>query len=376
MQQSMASQRRLSEIEGLRGIAALLVVLMHGSEIVGEFVFVTGFGFLSALHAVDFGRLGVAIFFLISGYLIPSSLHGSGADGFKLFWIRRVFRLYPAYWVSVPLAYFAYWTALDLNFNVMDLLANFTMMQEFAGIKSIQGLYWTLHVELVFYVFCSIAFLFGISRNPVSHASFSLVGYLVFVIAMACTLGGLIEKGGWQHTVGMYGLHLGMMFWAALFRSIRTTPIANGLVRLYFMAVPLGFVLLLAAAGWSAASPGTINPDILRLAFAYPVAFIVFLAFASGRFCVPEFLCSVGEVSYSLYLFHPVVLYGICIPLGAAGVFSNYSSEYGGFFLTVFLLAPCLIVAKICYRFVEASAMSMGRSLTEGPLSKLSMMKS
>ena len=97
---------RLAYIDTQRGIAALLVIWLHASEVFVQLPKAPSGGWLFDLAwAVDTGRIGVVLFFAISGFVIPSSLAAKDGEttthALKVFLIRRFFRLYPAYWVSV-----------------------------------------------------------------------------------------------------------------------------------------------------------------------------------------------------------------------------------------------------------------------------------
>ena len=100
-----AASGRYDHIDALRAIAALLVVWRHAEGILlvdrtTEFAKLV-FSF------IDPGRAGVVLFFAISGFVIPSSLRGKLTDGTRNFVIRRFFRLYPAYWLSIPIGWLA-----------------------------------------------------------------------------------------------------------------------------------------------------------------------------------------------------------------------------------------------------------------------------
>jgi len=89
----------------MRGIAALLVACIHISE---SFAPVASSGRWLHLIARDFafGGIGVSLFFLVSGFVIPSSLKSGNSrlPELRQFVVRRFFRLYPVYWLSIILA--------------------------------------------------------------------------------------------------------------------------------------------------------------------------------------------------------------------------------------------------------------------------------
>src|SRR5262245_53819945 len=84
---------RLAFLDCARALAAAFVVLAHGLQVCVP-------GFLDwSLANLELGRSGVVFFLLISGFIIPPSLEQSGSPG--RFWLRRFFRLFPAYWLSI-----------------------------------------------------------------------------------------------------------------------------------------------------------------------------------------------------------------------------------------------------------------------------------
>jgi peptidoglycan/LPS O-acetylase OafA/YrhL len=86
--------RRLEFLDQLRALAILFVLVSHfGLAIDGDFGAFEN-------RTINFGSIGVFIFFCVSGYVIPWSMRGQRAGEFvstRSFWIRRVLRLYPMY---------------------------------------------------------------------------------------------------------------------------------------------------------------------------------------------------------------------------------------------------------------------------------------
>lgn len=112
------------------------------------------FGFVSQFTA--YGFLGVQLFFIISGFVIFLSAEGRSVGQFVA---GRVSRLFPAYWVAVTLTA-GLLLAGVLQFtrpvSVSMYLTNLTMVQRAFGVRDIDGVYWTLWVELVFYVLIAL----------------------------------------------------------------------------------------------------------------------------------------------------------------------------------------------------------------------------
>jgi peptidoglycan/LPS O-acetylase OafA/YrhL len=156
-------RRRLYEIDLLRFIAALMVVLLH----------YTFSGFLNGRSQVDFtqtlgpvtkyGYLGVDLFFLISGFVVFMSSWGRSASQFL---ISRVARLYPAYWVCLTvttLTVVAGWTRGRPDVSLWQYLVNLTMFQAPVDVPHVEAVYWTLWAEWRFYMLLFIFALIGIT---------------------------------------------------------------------------------------------------------------------------------------------------------------------------------------------------------------------
>ncbi|SPT58395.1 MULTISPECIES: acyltransferase family protein [Actinomadura] len=158
----MTRRERLRELDLLRFLAALAVVLYH----------FTGFGGAGAWPAparevfpeiapvTRFGYLGVDLFFMISGFVILMSAWGRGPGEFG---VSRLVRLMPAYWVSVLLGGAVY-AVFRLGHGVPGLVVpNLTMLQGGLGLKNVDAVYWTLWVELHFYVLAAVLAAIGIT---------------------------------------------------------------------------------------------------------------------------------------------------------------------------------------------------------------------
>lgn len=172
---------RYYEIDLLRFLAALAVVLYHFTY--------RGFhaGHLSPVEYprlgafFKYGYLGVELFFIISGYVVLLSAQGKTVGQF---FVSRAMRLYPAYWVACTLAFLVVrllGPAVAGGSPLFDVpartyLVNLTMLQSFVGYGSVDGVYWTLTIELLFYFWVAVAIAFGWLRHlPLVLASW--LGY-------------------------------------------------------------------------------------------------------------------------------------------------------------------------------------------------------
>jgi hypothetical protein len=152
---------RLAFLDVARCMAALLVFIEHAIDMLVYHYQGTG------PHVGVLGKIGVVLFFIISGFIIPQSLQEGGSN--LRFWIRRFFRLYPAYWLAVGVtAVYVHVKHEDL-YKPSDFLINLTMLQGFVSRPHVLGVFWTLHLELIFYIACSCLHAMGLLRD---HAAF------------------------------------------------------------------------------------------------------------------------------------------------------------------------------------------------------------
>jgi hypothetical protein len=182
--------RRFRFIDGLRGLAALLV---------------TGFHFYNAgpLHQalstlfplpigliLEQGWLGVEVFFVISGFVIAYSLRETKItlNFLRSFTLRRFLRLSPPYWGSILLVilinYFSNWFLTDRAVPLPTVgvtLAHLFYLQNILGMGDLVPVFWTLCLEIQFYLVFVI--LLAISQNliPQKSASFNMLTDFCFV---------------------------------------------------------------------------------------------------------------------------------------------------------------------------------------------------
>lgn len=296
--------RRLAFIDTLRGIAVLSVLLQHALE---QVVLNEAAGnYYRIFHNVvgeyfNFGRFGVVLFFFVSGFVIPNSFPNSSAP-IRDFAISRFFRLYPAYWVSIVVVLLIAPAMEGRTFPLSQVLANVTMLQMFINIANLNIGYWTLAVELIFYVGCIALFAIGLLRARgtaiciVCAASLSAI--VAFPFIKSHLVWGLLELM----------LDLTAMFFG---KVVRDAVIGKRLQWPYVAICTLLYVLYASACAYR--RYGVDYQDNFFCAYGMGAAYIgaafVFLAFAAlGERGASSVLSFVGRISYSVYLMGPYVL--------------------------------------------------------------------
>lgn len=150
-------------IDALRGVAALWVTLYHAHE--GRHIPHLAEALPQFVVSIVFelGYLGVPIFFVISGFVIAHSIIRDRVNFsyFTQFTLRRSIRLDPPYWGSIILVVGLAWLSAMVQGdvyswpNIGDVVAHLFYAQGILGIEHINLIYWTLCLEIQFYLtFC------------------------------------------------------------------------------------------------------------------------------------------------------------------------------------------------------------------------------
>ncbi len=292
---------RLEFLDALRGIAALAVLLEHT------------FGYIYPPFNVwsgkyfDLGQFGVVSFFLVSGFIIPISLERAGS--LRSFWLNRFFRLYPIYWFSLLVAagmalfgYFEFSPAFNVH-PVRSLLANVTMLQFFLRVPDALPNYWTLGMELLFYLLCSALFLTGWLPRSLLWAWTAAIGMLALVSVAGFGLHRSLPAG-------RIGLIVTAFFGTVLF-SIHWKRLSSKVLILLLPAVALPlFVGLYFRFYKYPVGEKDYNFGLCAVLTSWSLPYILFaVLYLLRRHDFPQWSIWLGRISYSLYLIGALVLY-------------------------------------------------------------------
>ncbi|MEQ1648136.1 MAG: acyltransferase [Hyphomicrobiaceae bacterium] len=186
----------------LRGLAALSVVISH---FVGVFWAVNpgimdhiGLPRIASLPPLDpimsvvvdyrlvFGQFGVGVFFVLSGFVISLAIE---REDRRTFLIRRLMRVYPAYIVGFLLVMAGLWLAASLTgqpfqYSMSHILAHtLILVRGIVGYLRIDGISWTLEVELVFY---AIMLVYG--RDILKNGLAGVTRSVLFILGISLTM--------------------------------------------------------------------------------------------------------------------------------------------------------------------------------------------
>ncbi len=285
---------RLQWLDATRGLAVLIVLVSHTTD-----YFWRGYA-----DFIQVGNAGVVLFFVCSGYVIPISLESLSLRGF---WVRRFFRLFPLYWLSIAL-----FLSLGMSSatSLRTIAANMTMLQSYFGVEHASAIFWSLTVEITFYMLMS-----ALKAARLLSRTFEV--FLASVVVLVA--------------LRMVDLTLANML-VYLPICVLGTLLYRFEQRQYSMRVLVGCLAILAIylCTW---------PAPTEFILGWLISISIFLAiYATRGSFQPSALVWCGQVSYSIYLLHSISL--------------RYTHGWG--FPLVFL------VAAVSYAVVEAPAISLG----------------
>lgn len=339
-------------LHALRGVAAVIVLLGHLYGRAAE-----------AFPAVQFmplfnGSAAVTFFFVLSGLVVGASLAKNGLSqaSVSLYFHRRFFRIMPLMFCTV--------TVGGLYLLFIDPYLRYSLnpkeFGEFSLLKFVAGYVgyslkanppiWSIYVEIIASLLIPLMLLFG---NKASHIALALT---------ACILISLIPlnfKHHWNFYIFSFYAGLSVLLWGRWLKDLFMS-----------FAAPIFWVLLtILVAGFYLARPLTsagygdlwiVYWETLCIA---PVIGVIYYAPERFAFLQARLFRYLGDVSYSLYLTHSILLVVLLnLVIGFMGTTSMAVVVY-----CALAICSCFLVAQISYRTIEMGGIRLGERLRRPP---------
>lgn len=313
-------------VQALRAIAALLVVVYHAFDMWEARInpVVHGFSWTN-------GAAGVDIFFVISGFVMVVSSQRllSQAHAWRIFMRHRIVRIVPLYWLltTLKLALVFFLADLALRSNLdLDYVARsylfFPVVDTVGHFRPLLPVGWTLTYEFLFYLLFALAIGLRADVFRVLIPAFAVIAVLA-----------LLRAEGWPtwtilfNTI-VFEFLFGVVLAKATLRGRLLPP------KVAVAAMLLGFALILSIPE---------GPENLRtLTWGLPAFAIVAGAVSlESRLAarLPQWLLTLGDASYSIYLVH-----GFALPAVGLGIIALHWTTPAAEAVTV---AACLVVGSL-----------------------------
>ncbi len=330
---------RILELDALRGIAAVAVVAFHYSTRYDQLL-----GRQEPLGwSASLGCYGVDLFFMISGFVILMTLDRT-RDSFSFAW-GRFSRLYPAFWGAMALTFavVAWFGLPGQEVTLRDAMLNLTMTPALLGAEQVDGAYWSLQAELIFYLNMLVLHRLGLFRQPL-HAVLGWVALSALAAGVAAA-----AATGWLPTAA------GQVSKLTTLASLRYFPLFGVGILLYAWRTgrldgrqtAIGVVLCVVGVA--------IHHGLGAAAIAIGLSALLAAA-VNGRLpvlCAPG-LVFFGALSYPLYLVHQNIGYIVMRGAESAGLGPNLGLAMA--------LVVAFALAYALHRLVERPSLTWLRS--------------
>ncbi|MGN8022251.1 acyltransferase family protein [Phyllobacterium sp. 22229] len=328
--------RHFSNIQAMRGIAALLVAIIHALSVPDR---------MGAAPIVQYfwsiAPAGVDIFFVISGFIVTSVAAHVGANSTgrnvqvaKDFAIKRFVRIYPIYWIALTVFLFAYPTIMIFGAENVPHMSLWRLYLLLDTNNYLLLAAWSLAYEIYFYVILTAILLIAPKRV--------FAGVAIWGILSACAV------------------ILGMMYKPELIWLVPTSPLLGEFLLGAFVAyiVQKGFTRWAIAALSIGVLAFIVGAELNRniwawhngfrlLAFGPASALIIYGVTAlevNTGWTFAKAWQRMGDASYSIYLWHQPLFAGIFVFLTYSGL-RNY--------LPIWTLLPLSVASIILLGFIS-----------------------
>lgn len=358
--------QKLDHIDSIRGIAILMVVLVHTAQSVSDKGPV-----LTAL--CDYGQMGVQLFFVASAFTLCQSWIGRAETSHRVrnFWIRRFFRIAPIYYLGIPV-YFAVETlqyairtgdvVVPQQYSAANILANLMFVNGFvpAANNNIVPGGWSIGTEMAFYALFPAAMAIMSKRSALRKRNALLIFIIVVlgsaaatVLAMSLT-GMEIENNNFVYfNLAVQGpvFAVGVLYF--FMRLDRSWPTLSLVANSIGLLIGTGMSLWLwhfGDARWFA-----LIPTLSAVSFIF-----LFEALDGRKLLNPAWLRQLGKWSFSIYLFHFIFAHKIVYALSPALV------EAVGPQVALAIVFPATVactaaIANVTERRIERPFIEFGR---------------
>lgn len=348
---------RISSVQALRAIAALLVVWAHSIDAAKFGAIPRQAGFF---HLENFGAVGLDIFFILSGFIMVQVVQRiretTGPAAARHFLSRRITRIFPLYWILTGILILEQqWGRHKVPWHAVNwvptlfLLPSIPSAQDSANVPLL-WLGWSLMFEMYFYLVLA-AFLLFKPRNAIRNTVMFLCAMVIAGLFIGIRRQLLVL---WMNPVGLefvFGCIVGLAYTRGISRAVKSVAPALALAG-------AGLMIASIFTGYGNASESsaimTGHDCWLRVGmWGIPAAlFVAGIVFGNPtmRSLPARLLVFLGDASYSIYL--------CTIPArSVVEHFSQFFSALGPDMDVLFGLIFCTAVGVICYLLLERPMM-------------------
>lgn len=353
----------------LRGFAAITVLISHhygvfwnvrdvvatmtNSPVLSNEYFGTPkyINYLWQVPNFSWGLFGVALFFIISGFVIPYSIQKSSAAGF---FVNRFFRLAPTYAVGFSITLLAIYISTKYFHTTWEIPSKDIVIHYFAGlrdifgVKGLDGVIWTLEIEIKFYLVCLVSI--SLLKNYSKKIFFVPLGIFFFGIVLSkISLHGFLSGEIITRLTMIYlfsAPYIIFMFIGVLLHYLYIQKISGE----YAIGI-IGVLFFMFAILWSSGPYAASFSQIWN----YALAFLIFkIAYCLRDFFKANKLSNFfADISYPLYVSHGIAGYVALRLLLEGGLKPSLALPL--------VTSLCIILAFIIHKLIEVPSQLIGK---------------
>jgi len=309
---------KIQSIQLLRGVAAFMVLLSH--------LYCYSFFPLNlATQFFSYGRMGVHIFFIISGFIVPYSLYvyDYKISDIKQFFFKRITRIEPPYIVSILLIICLNYTNKHPDpIHLNDVLGHLLYLNVFTGQPWLNVVYWTLAIEFEFYVI--IAFVYPL----LTHSNKAIL-WATYLLLLGTAF---IKVTGWHILLFFPFFLMGIALFLFMCKKVSLWEF---------------FALLLAASVVCYFKHG-----FKYVCLAYTVMLAIYFIKK-----VPGIFLFFGAFSYSLYLTHKIIIFRFM------GFIANHLPGWSIHARALLCMIFCFVFAYFYYVIIEKKFIRLSKRI-------------
>lgn len=349
---------RFDTLDGLRGLAALSVAIHHAFFFFGYAKYgVWSINYIGGGYpqiAIDYlGKGSVSVFFMITSFLFWGKVLCKVEDmNWSVFYIKRIFRIVPLYFVSVIISVVYVILTIQTPFTLFPYIrdAFYWLTFDFFGTPDINGyplsksivagVFWTLSYEWMFYFLLPIMSIFAVNRKSSSLFIIFMFAVMAFIYYFEIGINKWAQTHVLCFVIGAACAHLHKIY-PEITNKLKS-PVFS-----VFAVASIGVCVYIFDAPYSHIPTIFIGLTFLIVSCGNSI-------FGLLKLRVMKML---GAISFSVYLLHGITYTVLFSPLIKSGV---------TFQAAIAITIPAIIaLSTVSYLFIEKKFISKGQAITE-----------
>lgn len=356
---------RLDYIDTLRGVAILLVIIVHTSQVERNLP-------IEFLKIGSYGQMGVLLFFVLSALTLSISFDKVtfSVQNIVSFYFRRYFRIAPLYYIGILIYLIFFSILISQNVYEIKIAPQYTLSSIFSNIFFIHGFVpegnnnvvpggWSIGTEMAFYLLFPLIFrVLNVPNNYFRNVIVLMIIFLCFVSVLF--LGLKFENQNYNNTFLYYNLInmlpvfvLSISYFLYLKYNSEIVLIKSKYLSFFLMSI----TFIISAVIYNFYFSVFFSPLICTIAFI-----LLIDVFKHFDVLNHKYLVKVGQLSFSIYIFHFIFAW-FAGPKMISFINPNLTPSVN-FIINISITIVCsILVALISEKYIEKVGINFGKKV-------------